>query len=156
MNREILWVARTKQSAKALLNPWREVRQLRDENERLAATIADPLLTGINIGNGTLSNPDPFRWFDNTAFVAPPDNTYGNVGRGVLYAPGLVGFDTSFVKNTKVTERLAVQFRLDAFNLFNTPAFGFPNANIGSPTVGRITSTIADSRDLQLALKFEF
>ncbi len=123
------------------------------------------LNTGVNngapswpnrIGSGKLSNPDPFRWFDETAFVPPPANTYGNVARGVLYAPGLVGFDTSFVKNTRIAERLAIQFRLDAFNLFNTPAFGFPNSNIGAPTVGRITSTIADSRDLQLALKLEF
>ena len=61
-----------------------------------------------------------------------------------------------WVKNTDINERRKVQFRIDAFNLFNTPQFGFPNANIGSPTVGRITSTIADSRDLQLTLKFEF
>ena len=107
-------------------------------------------------GPGTLANPDPYYWFNDKDFVAPPANTYGNVARGVLYAPGQVNFDTSFVKNTKVRERLSVQFRLDAFNLFNTPAFGFPNANIGSPTVGRITSTISDSRDLQVALKVEF
>ena len=49
-----------------------------------------------------------------------------------------------------------MQFRLDAFNLTNTPFFGFPNASIGSPTVGTITSTNGDNRDLQLALKFEF
>ena len=88
--------------------------------------------------------------------MAPPANTYGNVARGVLYAPGQVNFDASFVKNFRVVERVNVQVRLEAFNLFNTPAFGFPNAAIGSPTVGRITSTIADSRDMQLALKLEF
>jgi hypothetical protein len=123
------------------------------------------LATGVNngapswpnrIGRGTLDNPDPFRWFDDSAFAAPPPNTYGNVARGVLYAPGSVNFDTSFVKNFRVTERVNAQFRLDAFNLFNTPQFGFPNAAIGSPTVGRITSTIADNRDLQFALKVEF
>lgn len=67
-----------------------------------------------------------------------------------------MNFDTSFVKNFPVSERINAQFRFDAFNLFNTPAFGFPNASIGSPTVGRITSTISDSRDVQLALKIEF
>ena len=55
MDRLKYWVARTKQTAVAMLNPWREVRRLRDANERLAATIADPMLTGINIGNGTFS-----------------------------------------------------------------------------------------------------
>ncbi|MEO7653485.1 MAG: TonB-dependent receptor, partial [Bryobacteraceae bacterium] len=109
------------------------------------------LATGVNngapswpnrVGKGTLDNPDPFKWFDDTAFVVPTANTYGNVARGVLYAPGQVNFDASFVKNFKLNERARVQFRVEAFNLFNTPAFGFPNAAIGSPTVGRITSTI--------------
>lgn len=36
------------------LNPWGAVRQLRKENERLMETITNPLLTGINIGNGSI------------------------------------------------------------------------------------------------------
>ena len=108
------------------------------------------------IGSGVLDNPDPFRWFDAAAFVAPAQNTYGNVARGVLYSPGTVNFDTSFVKNNKIRENLRFQFRVEAFNLFNTPQFGFPNAAIGSPTVGRITSTVADNRSMQIAAKIEF
>ena len=90
--------------------------------------------------------------------MAPPPNTYGNVARGVLYAPGHVNFDVSLVKNIRLTERMKLQFRADSFNLFNTPAFGFPNASIGSPTVGRITSTLigVDNRSMQFALKVEF
>ncbi|MBI3681097.1 MAG: carboxypeptidase regulatory-like domain-containing protein [Acidobacteria bacterium] len=123
------------------------------------------LATGVNngapswpnrTGPGTLTNPDPYYWFNASDFVAPPANTYGNVARGVLYAPGMVNFDTSFVKNFTLKESMHLQFRVEAFNLFNTPAFGFPNSAIGSPTVGRITSTIGDNRDMQFALKFEF
>lgn len=108
------------------------------------------------LGNGNLDNPDRARWFDAAAFAAPSPNTYGNVGRGVLYAPGLVSWDVSFIKRTAFHERYSVTFQLDAFNLTNTPAFGFPNASIGSPTVGVITSTNADNRDLQFGLKFQF
>jgi len=123
------------------------------------------LNTGVNnsapswpnrIGSGKLDNPDRQAWFNQNDFVAPPPNTYGNVSRGVLYGPGQVFLEASFVKNNKFKERYNVQFRLDAFNLTNTPYFGFPNASIGSPTVGQITSTNMDSRDLQFALKFEF
>ena len=69
-----------------------------------------------------------------------------------------MNFDTSFVKNNRFGpgERLNAQFRFEAYNLFNTPYFGFPNASIGSPTAGRITSTVGENRSLQLALKFEF
>lgn len=108
------------------------------------------------IGPGTLPNPDRQLWFNPADFVAPSPNTYGNVARGVLYGPSQVNFDISFVKNNRIKERYNVQFRLDTFNLTNTPFFGFPNASIGSPTVGQITSTNSDNRDLQLALKFEF
>ncbi len=123
------------------------------------------LATGVNngapswpnrIGPGTLANPDRARWFNASDFAAPAPNTFGNVGRGVLYGPGQVNLDASFVKNNRIRERYNVQFRLDTFNLTNTPFFGFPNASIGGPTVGQITSTNNDSRDLQFALKFEF
>jgi hypothetical protein len=49
-----------------------------------------------------------------------------------------------------------LQYRLDMFNVSNTPWFGMPTAAIGSPTVGRITSTNGDNRDLQMALKLQF
>jgi hypothetical protein len=123
------------------------------------------LQTGVNngapswpnrIGSGKKDDPDPWQWFDPSAFVAPSPNTYGNVARGVLYAPGQRNFDLSLVKNTRIGERWNVQFRLDGFNIFNTPYFGFPSASIGSPTVGRITTTNADNRDLQFGLKLEF
>jgi hypothetical protein len=73
-----------------------------------------------------------------------------------LYGPGQTNVDISFIKRTMFKERFAVIFQLDAFNLSNTPFFGFPNASIGSPTVGQITTTNSDNRDLQFGLKFNF
>lgn len=105
---------------------------------------------------GGLSSPGPSLWYNASCFVAPPAYTYGNVARGVLRGPGLTDFDLSLVKNTKLWERLNVQFRAEAFNAFNTPSFGFPNASIGSPTVGKITSTNIDNREFELALKLLF
>ncbi len=108
------------------------------------------------IGPGELSNPDPFLWFNPNDFAAPPANTYGNSARGVLYSPGHTNFDIALSKNIPFSERVRGQFRFDAFNLFNTPSFAFPNANIGSPTAGRITSTLNDNRILQFALKLDW
>lgn len=108
------------------------------------------------IGNGKLDNPDPYYWFDATAFRAPAPNTYGNVARGVLYSPGVVNIDMSIVKTFRITEKVGFNFRFEAFNLFNTPYLGFPNASIGSPTVGRITSTVGDNRSLQLSGRINF
>ncbi len=108
------------------------------------------------IADGRLDSPDPYYWFDAAAFRAPAPNNYGNVSRGVLYSPGVVNIDMSVVKTFRITERVGFNFRFEAFNLFNTPYFGFPNANIGSPTVGRITSTVGDNRSLQISGRVNF
>ncbi|MBI4889403.1 MAG: TonB-dependent receptor [Acidobacteria bacterium] len=123
------------------------------------------LANGVNNGapswpnrlkSGTLDNPDPYYWFDASAFAAPAPNNYGNVARGVLYSPGVVNIDASLVKTFRITERVRFNFRFEAFNLFNTPYLGFPNGSIGSPTVGRITSTVGDNRSLQLSGRINF
>jgi hypothetical protein len=123
------------------------------------------LQTGVNngapswpnrIGSGVLDDPDRALWFDPTAFVAPPANTYGDVGRGVLYSPGQKNIDASLTRRFGFVGQSNLMIRLDAFNLTNTPYFGFPNAAIGSPTVGQITTLNGDNRILQLALKLDF
>jgi hypothetical protein len=103
-----------------------------------------------------------------------PGNNFGNLGRNTFVGPGFTDVDFSIVKNTKLTERLNLQFRTDAFDLFNHPNFGQPGPFSGrtssvitlpitaTSTFGTITSTrlaTADSgssRQLQLALKLQF
>jgi len=108
------------------------------------------------IGSGKLDDPTVDLWFNPADFVAPPANTYGDSGRGILYGPGHVNFDASLSKRFVVVGGTNVEFRWDAFNVFNHPGFGFPNRNIGNPSVGRITTTIVDNRSLQFALKVSF
>ena len=122
------------------------------------------LNTGVNngapswpdrIGDGKLDDPTPDLWFDINDFKAPTPNTYGTSGRGVLNAPGTQTVDVSLSRYFPI-KGFRLQFRADAFNLFNTPQFGFPNASIGNASAGRITSTIADNRSMQFALKLDW
>ena len=123
------------------------------------------LNTGVNngasswpdqIGDGRLDDPSVNLWFDINAFRAPTPNTYGNSPRGVLTAPPTKTVDISLARRFPIGDRIKLQFRAEAFNLFNTPQFGFPNANIGSATAGRITTTVGDNRQMQFALKLDF
>jgi hypothetical protein len=123
------------------------------------------LQTGVNngapswpnrIGSGKLDDPSVDLWFNPADFVAPPPNTYGDAGRGILYGPGHINFDTSLSKRFVVVGESNVEFRWDVFNLFNHPGFGFPNSAIGNPNAGRITTTIVDNRSMQFALKLNF
>jgi len=49
-----------------------------------------------------------------------------------------------------------LQFRAEAFNIFNTPQFGQPNASIGTSRLQFISSTVGNPRQLQMALRFQF
>ncbi len=101
-------------------------------------------------------------WFDASAFTAPPQFTFGNSGRNILYGPGTKQIDLSLFKSFRFTESRRVEFRAEAFNALNTPQFNNPNATIGFTGVGKITSAGSPtvyqrtSRQIQLALKLYF
>ncbi len=107
------------------------------------------------LGNGALPSGQQsiYHWFDTAAFAVQPQYSYGNSGRNFLFGPGLRDLDLSLSKFFNITEKKRLQFRLESFNLTNTPAFGQPNANIVALGVGQITSAGAP-REIQLALKF--
>jgi len=105
----------------------------------------------------------PGKWFNPNAFLAPsntPANTgfYGDVGRNTLIGPGLATWDFSTFKDTRIRERLNLQFRAEIFNLLNRANFNTPNGvaftpSGVSPTAGAITSTSTTSRQVQFGLK---
>jgi hypothetical protein len=106
----------------------------------------------------TLGSPN--QYFNPDAFILPAKGTYGNVGRDVLYGPGLATTDLSAAKILAITERVRAQFRAEFFNIFNRANFGTPNAVVfssatagPSPTAGVITSTSTTSRQIQFGLK---
>ena len=107
------------------------------------------------IGNPELSNPTTLQWFNTAAFAFPAPGTFGNAGRNILEGPGFQNVNASLVKNTALTERVNLQFRAEAFNLFNHPNFNLPDNFLGSPTFGRITSA-RDPRHIQFGLKLLF
>lgn len=108
------------------------------------------------IGSGKIDHGNPQRFFDTSAFQAPPANTYGNSARSVLYGPSTKNWDLSVQRRIKLHEDKAISFKLDAFNTFNTPNFATPNAAIGSSTAGQISGTVNDNRDLQGSATFYF
>lgn len=98
------------------------------------------------------------RFFDTTAFVNPAQYRFGNSPRNVLRAPGLVNFDLMLAKNFPIRESLRLDFRAEAFNIANTPAFGYPGATVGTAAFGVVSSTISPTagRQIQFALKLIF
>ncbi len=94
------------------------------------------------------------RYFDTSVYSQPAAFTFGNVGPTVnIRNDGIKNFDLSLFKQFRPLERLAVQFRVEALNAFNTPRFGSPNTSVTSTTFGQITSQANAPRQLQFGLK---
>ena len=112
------------------------------------------------VGNPSLSNPSVNRWFNTAAFAQPGAFTFGNSGRNILRGPGLADVDFSFGKYFAIPvlgESSRFQIRFDATNILNHANFSNPNAQIGTPAAGIITSTITGTgRTLQLGARFSF
>jgi carboxypeptidase family protein/TonB-dependent receptor-like protein len=93
-----------------------------------------------------------------------PSLRRGNLGRNSLIGPGLENLDVSLHKDSivrRVSDRLNVQFRVDAFNLFNHPNFAPPlshqviygeKGNV-VPGGGLIDTTQTPPRQVQVGLK---
>jgi hypothetical protein len=120
-----------------------------------------------NIGNtnwpnrirkGTLDNPTVDQWFDTGAFVFPPQYIQGNAGRNILTGPGTVSTDLSLQRNFRmpINEGSRLEFRAEAFNVFNTPQLGNPGSTLGTPQFGVISGTARPNRQLQLGLRLLF
>lgn len=84
---------------------------------------------------------------------------FGNSGVGILDSPGQFNFDFSLLKHFALhwpRETVMLEFRSEFFNAFNHPQFGDPDNFFGSPTFGRVTTTIVAPRVVQFALKLNF
>jgi hypothetical protein len=122
-----------------------------------------------------LSNTNPRvpgqTYFNVNLFSAAPLGTIGNSPRRFFHGPGLNNWDMALLKETKITESKRIEFRFEAFNIFNHTQFMNPNGNFnsGNPsfqvingvltnvggTFGLVTGARAP-RIMQAGLKFLF
>jgi hypothetical protein len=113
--------------------------------------------------HGSLYPRKASEYFNPQAFLPPATGTYGNVSRDSLTGPGLSELDFSASKNSRITERLGLQFRVEFFNILNHSNLMTPNevvytsATSGiSPTAGLVTATSTTSRQIQFGAKLQF
>ncbi len=140
-------------------------------NNLPVATVRPNILGPVPVGVGSAANGNP-QYFPAAACTTvtagclfQASSGFGNLGRNSIIGPGFEDIDFSLYKDTKLTERTTLQFRADAFNVFNHPNFGQPNRIVSTAagnSFGQITSTRApvgdfgSSRQIQLALKLLF
>ncbi|MBV8905443.1 MAG: TonB-dependent receptor, partial [Acidobacteriia bacterium] len=111
------------------------------------------VIFGCNPNNGPKTVNE---WMNISCFTLPPTGTFGDVGRNTLIGPGMVTLDTAVARMFAIRERMRLQFRGEAFNTVNHPNFEQASGTQNSPSFGRITATLIDNREIQLALKMIF
>jgi len=112
------------------------------------------------------------------AFSVPPSGAIGDAPRNVVRGFGAWQADLAVRREFPIRELVKLQFRAEAFNIFNHPNFGRVDPNCGgtpgvpgctNPTFGQATATLAQSlgvlsplyqaggpRSMQFALKLIF
>jgi len=129
------------------------------DNGALITGNLSALASGIHTDT---ANNNQIQFFANPtkALAAFSFTTGAQIGsRDTLRGPGFSNTDLGVSKIFPLHgERYRLQFRADAFNVFNHPNFAFPNTNITSSTFGVITATVGQeqSRVMQFALRFQF
>jgi carboxypeptidase family protein/TonB-dependent receptor-like protein len=122
----------------------------------MVSAFADCLADGSLAGSDGQSID---RWFDKSAYATPPGRL-GTCGRNTLRGPDYVNFDMGVARTFDIYffgEGRQLEFRWEMFNMFNTPQFGLPAANISNTgTAGTISTLAGDPRVMQFALKFVF
>lgn len=118
-------------------------------NTQVADQVKPEVVIPGGIGQGS-------PYFDTTAYAAVTAARLGNSGRNALRGPGIVNLDASLFRTFLLTERINLQFRVEAMNATNTPHFNNPASAVGSNTFGYITSALDDQRILRLALRLGF
>jgi hypothetical protein len=97
-------------------------------------------------------------WFNPANVVVPTDSTqsFGNAPRNAARGPATYVLDMGMHKSVMLPGDSRLEFRIEAFNLFNRTNFSVPNGNRSSTAFGTITSLATPARQIQLGVKFDF
>ena len=123
----------------------------------------DPCRDNLDATTGQFTAGAPL-----SPFYVPCAGTVGNSRRNQLIGPGLSQLDTTIIKNTRITERLNMEFRWELFNVLNRANFFYlPNYTLSGGNLFAITKTpdvaagnpvVAQGgpRNMNFAIKFQF
>lgn len=95
------------------------------------------------------------RWFNTDAFAIAPQFTLGSASRNPVRGPGFRNMDLALTRRLPVRGRASFDFRVEVFNLLNTPHLGSPASVFGAPGFGSITTAL-EPRVIQLSGKLLF
>ncbi len=104
--------------------------------------------TGLPVDSGS-------GFFNLLAFTTPPPGQYGNAGRNTITGPGTLSMNLSLQRTVNLTERVRLQFRVDATNLTNHVNITGVGTIVNSLTYG-VPTAAGPMRTLSATLRLNF
>ena len=120
--------------------------------------VANPF-AGTTTDRSRISNPltSAGVYLSPSGFGTPTSGTFGSCRPRAFHGPGSENVDLSLFKQFPLGEVRKIELRFEAFNAFNHANFANPAAALtNTPTFGKVTSTVNDPREIQVAGKFYF
>ena len=128
--------------------------QITANNNADTSSVHSVYANRICTGNAPAGHPR-LQFFDPSCYVQPATGQYGTARSG----PRLPGIDTTNISLQKafaITERQQLQFRAEAFSVFNHPNLATGSTSITNSAAGLLTTEPVGQRVLQLALRYAF
>lgn len=122
-----------------------------------AGTLRPDVVAGCKKSVGGSAQSKLTGWFNAACFVAPPSGfEYGDESRtdSQLRSAGIANWDFSVFKETAFHDRYQLEFRAEAFNVFNRVQFGPPGTQLGTSSFAVVNSQVNQPRLIQFALRF--
>ncbi len=138
--------------------------------DSFAAACIPAQIAGVNpfLQNTGSFDPNKGPLLNKAAFPDPSTFNF-NYGQGPrisnLRGPGYRNQDISLIKNTRITEKVGIQFRVEAFNAWNWHGFNCEtrcsgatafDMDVASPTFGDWNGNVTTPRSIQFAMKLMF
>jgi hypothetical protein len=103
-----------------------------------------------------VANPSAAQYFNQAAFAIPV-YSFGNVGQNSMRSAPVYNVDFSLFKGIRLKENLQLEFRAEAYNIFNIQNLNVPGVSMASPSsFGKVSSTVLPPRQIQLGMKLVF
>jgi hypothetical protein len=83
-------------------------------------------------------------------FSAPAAGSFGNMGRNSLRGPSYYNYDLSLFRSFPIKEQIKLEFRGEAYNLFNNPRWGNPVGNLSSSSFGQTLALAPGTNNRQI------
>jgi outer membrane receptor protein involved in Fe transport len=99
---------------------------------------------------GGIGSGNPY--YDTSAWAPVSEVRYGNTGRNSVRGPGLWNVDLGLFRRFPIGDKVNLEFRVEAFNLTNTPHWNNPSGRSNSGSFMNITSTTRNAQERQVRL----